>query len=368
MRLGPRNICPTDSGGHRLTRARDHTFYDGPGRPFDVARREDFRRDRLDGFFRFVGERQRAWFRRVVLGEDAPWTADEVLGEHRFTNVYRVLDPGTQYAIQSVLERGAPALDRLFNVLLYRLVGRPATHDYIGFQRVDTFDASEFERALRARRDGGEPVFTGAYLVAGYAGFGGSDKVENVARLFGEVAERFDAFYADVRGAAGPEQVYSAIRSLPGFGNFLAYQVLVDLLYPLPAHGGEPFLPFSPDEWAAAGPGAKRGLAVLVDAGADCSDLEAMRWLRQNQAAEFDRLGIDFPWLRDDDGGRIEPSLADVQNCCCEFYKYEKVRTGEGRTRRRFTPEGRRSAAELRGLYEGYPISVEVADYPTAIT
>ena len=329
-----------------------------------MARRDDFRDDRLCRFFRFVDERQRVWVRRVVLGEDPPWTAQGILRRHRFTNVYRLADPGTQYAIRSILDRAEPAVDRLFNVLVYRLIGRSATHADVGFQRVDAFEVESFQRALAARRDGGVPVFTGAYLVAGYSGFGGSDKVGNVARLFGEVAGVFDAFYAEVEAASGPEAVYSAIRSLPGFGNFLAYQVLVDLLYPLPGHGGEPFLPFSPDAWAAAGPGAKRGLDVLVEDGPDCSELEAMRWLHEYQAAEFERLGLDFPWLRDDGGNRIDLSLADVQNCCCEFYKYEKVRTGRGRTRRRFRPSERRSVAELRGLYEGYPISIAEVDYP----
>lgn len=334
-----------------------------------MARRGPFPDGRLEAFVEFVGERQRVWYRRVVLGDDPPWTADEVLRDRRFTNVYRVLDPGTQYAIQETLSRGEPAPDRTFNVLLYRLIGRAATHAHVGFQRVDEYDAAEFETALKERRDAdGAPVFTGAYLVSGYSGYGGADKVENVTRLFDAVAEGFDAFWAEVRAASGVEDVYEAVRSLPGFGNFLAYQVVVDLLHPVPAHDGEPLLPFSPNEWAAAGPGAKRGLAVLLggstdDRPGDREALHAMRWLWRNQAAAFDRLGVEFPWLRDEDGGRVELSLADVRNCCCEFYKYRTVRTGEGRTRRRFRPANRRPVEELRELYAGYPISVDVVDY-----
>lgn len=324
-----------------------------------------FRDDRMDRFFRFVAERQHAWYRRVVLAEDPPWTDDEILRRHRFTNVYRALDPGTQYVIGQVLEREEPRPDRLFNVLLYRLVGRVATHAHVGFQRLEAFDVAEFETALEARRDElGEPVFTGAYLVSGYSGMGGSDKVENVARLFGEVRDRHEDFYAEVEAATAPEAAYSAIRSLPGFGNFLAYQVLVDLLYPLPAHGRESFLPFSPNEWAAAGPGAKRGLDALTTEGADYTELDAMRWLWRNLEEEFDRLGLGFAWLRDGEGERVRLSLADVQNCCCEFHKYEKVRTGEGRTRRRFGREDRRSIQALRAVYDEYPISVQSESYP----
>lgn len=338
-----------------------------------MDRRGPFRADRLERFVGFVAERQRAWYRRVVLGEEPPWSADEVLRRRRFTNVYRLLDPGTQYAIQAILDREAPGPDRVFNALVYRLVGRAETHAHVGFQRLEDFDVEAFESALKERRDGngdedGQPVFTGAYLVAGYSGYGGSDKVENVARLFGDARDRFDGFWAEVRDASGPEDAYAAIRGLPGFGNFLAYQVLVDLLYPLPSHGGESLLPHSPNEWAAAGPGAKRGLERLIGDGggrgeADVSELDAMRWLWRNLGAEFDRLGIDFVWLRDEAGERVEPSLADVQNCCCEFHKYETVRTGEGRTRRRFRPDGRRSVAELRQVHDGYPVSVDEETY-----
>ena len=331
-----------------------------------MDRRGPFRADRLDRFVRFVAERQRAWYRRVVLGEAPPWSADEVLRTRRFTNVYRVLDPGTQYAIQAILDRDEPAPDRAFNAMLYRLVGRAETHAHVGFQRLGDFEVDGFEAALKERRDGGGdeaggPVFTGAYLVAGYSGYGGSDKVENVARLFGEVRDRFPGFWDQVEDASGPAAVYSAIRELPGFGNFLAYQVVVDLLYPLP--------PYPPAEWAAAGPGARRGLAMLSAEDADhrsrdgVTELDAMRWLWRNQEREFDRLDEGFVWLRDADGKRVELSLADVQNCCCEFYKWQTVTAGEGRTRRRFRPEERRSVGELRAVYAGYPISVDAGDY-----
>ena len=330
--------------------------------PEEGCTRRDFRSDRLETFWWFVTERQRVWYRRIVLGDTPPWTDDPILRDHRFTNVYRRLDPGTQYAIQSILARDAPARDRAFNVLIYRLLGRAETHASVGFQRLDTFDVDEFEAALRDRAADG-PVFTGAYTVSGYAWLDGPDKIANVARLFGRVRDRFDAAWAEIGAAEGPEAVYDAIRALPGFGNFLAYQALVDLLYPIPGREGASTLPFSPDEWATAGPGATMGLDALRTATSTCSDLAAMRWLRANQEAAFERRGVDFPWLVGDDGSRLALSLADVQNCCCEFYKYHKVRTGEGRTRRRFRPEARRDVETLRGIYDGSGLSVDVADY-----
>ncbi len=289
----------------------------------------------LNTFWWFVCERQRIWHRRVALDRPSPWTDDRILKSERFTNVYRELDPGTQYVINEILERDESPQDRIFNVMLYRLVGRKETHQAIGFQRVDSFDASTMRHAMRAIRDSGGSPFTAAYMVSGYTGMGSRDKIENVARLFELIASDFESIYQQIQRATTAEQVFHVLRSVSGFGDFLAYQVLVDLTYPLVREAGQPLLPFSQDDWARAGPGARRGIA-LIRGDSTCSDLETMRWLRDAQTVEFDRLGLDFPWLRDDRGSPVRLTLANIQNCLCEYHKYVKIRDGTGRGRRRF--------------------------------
>lgn len=322
--------------------------------------RAAFREDALARFWRFVAERQAVWTRRVVAGEPPPWTPDPVLRRHRFTNVYRVLDPGTQYALRAILARDAPLADRLVNDVWYRLVGRRATHAHVGFVSLDDFDPAAFETALRERAEVG-PVFTGAYTVSPYGWLGGRDKVANVARLLGEIVEAVEPLVDELAAADGPAAAYAALRGLPGVGNFLAYQVLVDLLTPLV--DGDPVLSLSRDAWAAAGPGARRGLGVLRADGAAASDGDAMRWLHRNQTGAFARRGLAFDWLRDDGGDRIELGLPDVQNCCCEFWKYERAWRDAGGPRRRFRPSAARSVDALRSVYDGYPLSLDPGDY-----
>lgn len=302
-----------------------------------AAGRPEFRPDRLDLFWWFVCERQRVWQHRVQEGRPPPWTADTILQRNRFTNVYRELDPGTQYALNSILETNHPKPDKIFNVMLYRLIGRSDTHARIGFQSLNSFSSRTLASKLKALRDReGKPVFTAAYMVSGYTNMGSADKVENVARLFGRLHAEFDRVYDSVSAAKSPEAVYLALREEQGFGNFLAYQVLVDLLYPLNVYGGRPLLPFSHDDWAAAGPGARVGISMLLKLKSRASMLEVMRWLRIHQTQEFHRLSLDFPFLIKDGGHPIEISLANIQNCLCEFHKYVKIRDGTGRGRRRF--------------------------------
>jgi hypothetical protein len=217
------------------------------------------------------------------------------------------------------------------------------THEYLVFQSVHEFDAAEFEAQLKHRRDNlGETVFTGAYMVSGYNQMGSSDKVENVAALFDKLTANPD-FLDRVLAAETLEEAYDLIRGQPGFGNFLSYQVLVDLLYPVDAYDGESVLPFSPDDWSSPGPGAQKGLKQLVTEFNGFDRLAVMRWLRQHQQEEFDRLGLDFPFLETEEGDRLELSLANIQNCLCEFYKYHKILHSNGRARRCFRDSEARS-------------------------
>lgn len=254
----------------------------------------------------------------------------------RFTNVYRELDPGTQYVISCVLELDEPRPDKLFNVMLYRLVGRSETHAALGFQSLVSFDSSGMERTLKDLRRNGRPPFTAAYMVSAYTSMGSSDKIENIVRLFSTLHAQFDDFFARIDACTSAAEVHATLSSAYGFGNFLAYQVLVDSLYPLRVYENRGLLPYSHDDWASPGPGARRGIEMILRPNVRWPHLDVMRWLRDNQQSEFVRLGLEFPYLRDSDDKPIAISLANIQNCLCEYHKYVKIGEGTGRGRRRF--------------------------------
>jgi len=169
---------------------------------------------------------------------------------------------------------------------------------------------------------------------------GSRDKVVNIARLFDELAKTFGGLCDRLLACQSAEAAFLELRSVYGFGTFLAYQVLVDLLYPLKINGGKPILPFSHNDWAIAGPGAQRGIKILLPAEMKSMDLQIMRWLHEHQQAEFERLHLSFPYLHDQHREPIPISLSNIENCLCEFHKYIKIRNGTGRGRRRFVARG----------------------------
>lgn len=301
--------------------------------------KNDFQIERLNSFWNFVFERQKIWQRRFVEKKEPPWTDDPTMQKERFTNIYRELDPGTQYAIKNILETNASKEDKIFNIMIYRLIGSSETHSSIGFQKLTSFSAKVFEKQLKTIRNRGKPVFTAAYTVSGYSKMGSKDKIENVTKIFENLQKNFEMFYAQIEKSSNSEEVYNAIRSQSGFGNFLAYQVLVDLLYPLKIYGNGPSISFSRDDWAAAGPGARKGIILLILKESTASSLDVMQWLRDNQISEFKRLNLKFPFLKKENGENILISLANIQNCLCEFYKYFKIRNGEGRGKKKFIPK-----------------------------
>lgn len=307
-----------------------------------------FQRDYLALFWTFICERQRIWERRCLYRLAPPWTDDPILREERFTNVYRELDPGTIYVVQQILETQAPVSDKIFNVMIYRLIGRSETHEILGFQTADAFDPDYFIQRIRwIRSDQGKAPFTAAYMVSGYAQMGSREKAVNIARLLAILASQFEAFAFRIRSSQSAAEAYEVIRSATGFGNFLSYQILIDLLYPLRVSGGRPLLPFSHDDWASAGPGAQRGIQMLALRDRSVNPLDVMRWLRASQQDEFKRLSLDFPYLKVEDTPR-PISLANIQNCLCEFHKYVKIREGTGRGRRKFLPKGAVQNAQPR--------------------
>ncbi len=298
--------------------------------------RECFVIDKLDLFWRFVNERQLVWHRRFVEKRDPPWTDDLILRHNRFTNVYRELDPGTRYAMEGILGTDNTAKSKAFNIMFYRLIGAKETHRAVGFLNPDSFDSAAVISKMKSLRSAGKHVFTGAYLVSPYSNEGANDKIINVASLFKRISSGFSGAWNRLSSAGSAEEAYSVIRGIDGFGDFLSYQVLVDLLYPIKSMEGKSLLPFSNDDFVVPGPGARRGISMMLDGEAEINGAEVVRWLRGNQKQEFQRLCLKFPYLKDGSGKEILLTLANVQNCLCEFHKYVKISEGTGRARRRF--------------------------------
>lgn len=257
--------------------------------------------DNALAFFDFVVDRHAMYERRQAGLPQDQWTEDPVLATRKFTNVFRWLDPGSQFVITDLLT-GDPETD-LYRCTMYRYTNWPDTWRYLRevFSEYPTpYDGQvEICEAMQHYRDQGNQVFSGAYMIIPQPGRKG-DKVDMVVDLANRVVQDTGDFMA----AKTQEEKHTVLTRHYGIGNFLALQILTDFMYLWGDSGTE-------DEFVVPGPGSLRGTAWLAPGHTAES---VIRWAHRTLLKM-----PECPTL----GGR-QPSVMDVQNCFCEMSKYVK--------------------------------------------
>lgn len=254
--------------------------------------------DLQETYFRFVEERHRIWEKRQA-GEPQPWTDDLVLSRLKFTNMFRVLDPGSQFVLTDLYDETSER-DFLMRCFLYRITNLPETwhemRDKLG--RYPTHaDMDHLVDILQARRKAKKQVFSGAYIIIPEPNTK-NDKIEGVVKITRWFIRRIPDFI----GAKTQEERFKILTSIPGIGRFLAMQILTDWGYGQEIN--------RENEFIVGGPGAVRGAMHFDPLNKTGDVIRYLRnvWSRHDEA--HPRLG-DYPL-----------SLMDVQNTLCEFSKY----------------------------------------------
>lgn len=288
----------------------------------------------MDDFLSFVVERHRIWEQRQA-GTPQPWTDDPVLAVKKFTNVFRVLDPGTQFLFTDLFEPNLNARDTLMRCFLYRHTGRVETWQALqlttGYPRVSNLDevreawhayrgevktktimekshSYTAHKIERTKRESQRPFFTGAYLVFPQSSTPGTDKLDSIIdltkRLFLPDSPQ-DIMPAWERARTQADR-FKLLRQNPGVGDFMAMQVLTDWGYQC----GED----REDEFLVPGPGSIKG-AKAIDPTAKTMDVV-------RRVVEAVRALPDCPRV-----GYRSPSLMDIgSNLLCEWSKYVRFR------------------------------------------
>lgn len=261
----------------------------------------------------FVFYRHMIWEARQK-GFPAPWAppAYTILNSKKFTNVYRVLDPGSQYVVDMLQEPGLAPEDALARAILYRFTNRPETWDHMKAELGRWPLAADMNGDLVKviHTTPGSIIFSGAYIIMPTPGKEG-DKVVGAVALARRLTARGGSERAveQVVGATTPARAYEALRGHFGMGDFMSMQVLTDWGYYWPG--------YDENEFVVAGPGAKKGVAHLFPDGTKHNPEEVIRWVRDSWYEDLACPSLPLP-----EGGHRAPSLMDIQNTFCEFSKY----------------------------------------------
>lgn len=283
-------------------------------------------------FLDFVEERHQVWERRRA-GATGPWTDDPILRTRKFTNVFRVLDYGSQYVLTDLIDPDLEPEDQLARLFLYRHTGRVEAWQYLDVMsglptRGNLDDVFETWReyrgtgtvrlknnkpyAERGNRAGGfqkteygKPVFTSAYLVFPQSQVRGTDKLESIIDLTRRLGEA--GVWSEFVAAQNQQDRFNALRSNKGVADFMSMQILTDWGYT--PHCGE----FRENDFVVAGPGARKGATAL---GLPAPEAIQWAWANMPESIQLER----------GDGPRAVPSYMDAQNCLCEFSKLVRYR------------------------------------------
>ncbi|MCJ1699332.1 putative DNA base hypermodification protein [Rathayibacter festucae] len=266
-------------------------------------------------YWKFAYERQRA-FEARVSGKRGPWSADPILQQYKFCNVFRAADRVSQYMIRDVAyqQDDSTPQDRLFQIVAFRTFSNIRTWNSItqflgNSPRIEDLVNGDFERALDDAKSQHGGLYTGAFILCATNAYGRSIKHLNHVELFRDmfVGRQLGN---DLLDAKSLEQVYELLHRFPLMGDFMSYQTAIDLNY-------SEYVNFSENDFTQPGPGAVRGMKkVFLDLGG-LTPREAIMWMVDNQEAEFERLGYNFNGLW---GRRIHG--IDAQGLFCETDKY----------------------------------------------
>jgi alpha-glutamyl/putrescinyl thymine pyrophosphorylase clade 1 len=277
----------------------------------------------LSALLEFIAERELIRGRRAA-GEPPPWTADPILREWSFTNVRREDDRVTRWITVNWREPHAKDPDLWFAMCVARFVNLPGTLAEIGFPV--PWNREHFIAVMAARAARGDKLYGPAYMIhADNKNKGRCTAEYQAAEVFNPLW-RAHEFLRPTHGET-LARYHSRLGEIRGIGGgFMAGQVIADLKYVAPLNAAADWMTF-----AVSGPGSKRGLNRVLGRPVDAP------WSESGWRREFDHLRtIVMPDLECIGLGGLHAQ--DLQSCLCELDKYERVRLGEGKPRRRFLP------------------------------
>jgi hypothetical protein len=277
---------------------------------------------RVKELFAWIKERHSIKLKKEA-GKPKPWTKDPILQSFRFCNVHREDDKVTRWIAQNWRDtpRNITVPHLWFAMAVARLINLPESLEELGFPV--PWRPERFIKVLHARRARGEKMINAAYVIStnGRA----MDKVEYLAS---EVLTPLWANRAKIMPRQGDtlEGFAERLQTQNGFAGFMTGQVVADTKFT-----GELRKASDWWTWAVSGPGSRRGLNRVVNENGNAEGTwkESVWWdTLHHLQAKIDPLTAK--------AGIPRISAQDLQNCLCEFDKYERMRLGESEPKQKY--------------------------------
>jgi alpha-glutamyl/putrescinyl thymine pyrophosphorylase clade 1 len=271
----------------------------------------------------FILEREAIRCRRAA-GEPQPWTNNPILSTWSFTNVRREDDRVTRWVATNWREPHRDCPDMWFAMIIAVFINWPDTLAELGYPV--PWNREHFLAVMAARAARGAKLYGPAYMIHA------DNKNKGRCTAEYQAADVFNPLWRDrewlrpVRGET-LTRYCARLSERHGFGGgFMTGQVIAYLKYVQPLREASDWMTF-----AVSGPGSRAGLNRVFGRRVDeywseTAWRSAFNQLREAISPDLTRIGLG------------DLHAQDLQNCLCEFDKYERVHLVEGKPRRRFHP------------------------------
>lgn len=268
---------------------------------------------KTEELFKFIKERH-SIYEKKKTDRPKPWTDDPILQKYKFCNVYRELDRVSVWISENWRTPNEEDPNLWFAMAIARYINWPETLEQIKYPTVKYW-RDAVANTLRLRKADGLQVYSGAYMISTHGNKISKDQY--LLQIFDTLWEKRKELAW--KNFSSLEEFHSALKETYGVGSFMAAQIIADVKYTVPYLS-------APDWWtfAASGPGSRRGLNRVYEFDKDHP------WQEENWKAGLFLLKKEIdPLLKKNKMPKMHAQ--DLQNCLCEFDKYERVRLGEGR-------------------------------------
>lgn len=273
-------------------------------------------------FTKFVRARERHRIAKVG-GRDVD-KPDPIITKFRFCNVRRNDDRVTKWIHENYLYDFQDKDEYWFAMIVARLFNNEDTLADIK-PYVLPFKPEAMRKKLHKRADAGLKNFNGAYIVStnGHS----MNKVDYLVDLVlcpAWAMRKEMNNWIENECDQKLELLHKGLLDLNGMASFMAAQVVADMKYADPGYWTD----F--DTFCASGPGSKRGLNRVM--GIPIAHPWNERDFRETLLGLREQVNsILKSW---------QPITAqDIQNCLCEYDKYERARLGEGTPKQLYKPK-----------------------------
>lgn len=288
-------------------------------------------------------------------GKPGPWTADPVLRDGRFCNVYRELDTVTIWIDQNIRQPYADHPHLWFMLAIARYINWPDTLRYLmdeaepgTWPDEEGFEPAKLTKALEDYAAAGNKVYTGAYMIRAESDpskeWYSWTKHRYIAEIvLGRLWEDREEWQRMLETTPGVLRAFNRLETVwekfqqhryIGWGPFMAYEVVTDLRHTRYLRNATDIY-----TWANAGPGAIRGLNRLY--GRDLAAKPRPEQTNAEMLQLMEELNVyDEPGFNATFGEPFDVKprfeMRDIEHSLCEADKYERVRLNEGKMRAKY--------------------------------